>query len=122
MNNFATEADDLSIITSVISSPSHFTVTLVRGSSMVSNQPVNGSTMVRHIKSNIVLSRALIVYGPIRSTHTDLQGTVLANLGGSLPYWRVRFLPSWLDLFFFTCLCTLDLNDLQYMDNGYSLF
>ena len=55
------------------------------GSSTISNQLVAGSIIVRHMKSNSVLSLPFTVYGPIRSTHKYSHGMLTTSFVGSLP-------------------------------------
>ena len=58
----------------------------IRGNSTISNHPVAGSIMVRHMKSTIDLSLPFNVYGPIKSTHNVRQGSSTANFSGTFPY------------------------------------
>ena len=80
------------MITSDVSSPLYLTSTLEEGSSMISNQPIVGSNIVRHMESKIVLHLSLSMQGSIRSTHTLLCGIVLAILGGKRSYLCLIFL------------------------------
>jgi hypothetical protein len=66
-----------------------------KGSSTTSNQLVVGSIIVRAIKSMIMPSLPLRVYGPIRSTHNALHGTVITVLDGRCPYLSLCFLLVW---------------------------
>ncbi len=70
LNNLEISAEDLSMIISVTSSPFLVYVTLAFVSLIISNQPVAGSIIVRHMKSSTVPLVPFKVYGPIRSTQT----------------------------------------------------
>ena len=56
------------------------------GSSIISNQLVAGSIIVRHIKSILEPSLPLRVYGPMRSTHNASQGVVMTSFCGTCPH------------------------------------
>ena len=71
------------------------TISVITGSSTISNQLEAGSIIVRHMKSITVPSLPLIVYGPIRSTHSTSQGFVMVNLVGSFPYLCLCLLLTW---------------------------
>ncbi len=70
----------------VISTPFLTTVTAVLGSSMISNQAVAGSIIVKNIKSKMVSYFPFSTYGPIKLVHTHFQGSITAVLSGSSPY------------------------------------
>ena len=55
------------------------------GNSTISNQLVAGSIIVTHIKFICVMSLALRVYGPMRSTQSASQGLMMASFVDSLP-------------------------------------
>ena len=67
--------------------------TSVNGSSIISNQLLAVSIMVRHIKSSCVSSLPLGVHGHIRSTYNASQGLLMTNLVGSFPYFS--FVAYW---------------------------
>jgi hypothetical protein len=63
--------------------------------SLTSNQPVEGSTIVNAITYFFPLG-VFIVNGPIRSKSTLLQAIGLyASFSGSSPYLFLTFLPIW---------------------------
>jgi hypothetical protein len=68
------------------------------GSSTISNQLDVGLIIVRAMKSMIVPSLPLRVYGPVRTTHNALHGIVVMSLGGRCPSLSLHFLLTWHDL------------------------
>ncbi len=61
---------------------------------LISNQPVAGSIIVMHFKGGILtpFMLLLILYGPMRLTHSQSHGIVAASFSGKLPYfWIVSF-------------------------------
>jgi hypothetical protein len=68
------------------------------GSSSILNQLVAGSIIVRHMKSILVPSLPLKVYGPMRFAHNALQGAVVTGFGGICPYFWLCLLFIWQEL------------------------
>ncbi len=75
------------------------TVNLVTvSSSTISIQLVAGSVIVRNMKSILVHTSPLRMYGPMRSTHHALQQVVMTSSGGTWPYFWLCLLFIWQDL------------------------
>ena len=65
--------------------------------SLISNQPVVGSIIVKaqSVNGSFFLFLQLILHGPIRSTHEASQGAISASLGGMCPCFFWDHFVTW---------------------------